>query len=384
MSTSLYDASLIATPTTGSPPTGTFSLSFGLPQETEAACLSDVGQQAAWNCGLGGIGETTIIIGPQPDQNQSGAFLGYAPPSTPANLDYGSQISYMTTRFSPFLMVVDNDDPEFGNAFYFQQNYNKMVVLQEGALDTGSGKIKRASPAIPKAWSDQKQVATPGDKPWFCFWNDTFLEGFIYPNQPAHTTPLPIFPTMTSTSYNSTIPSSGSTTSTPAYTSTTAGIMIAPTVTITTTLTMPSTTCTYSGAYSDYHPWLNQNYPDYTPAVGNDDSGTADNDGPQKRYDNYVNYVAEETPLYPYLVKIEERRLQGATPAYCVQYQVLDNGKWNVVTDASGQQIVVPLSETDPPYSAYQSAGIAGSRRRLKERRNVPGACHCQWMSGQQ
>ena len=36
-----------------------------------------------------------------------------------------------------------------------------------------------------------------------------------------------------------------------------------------------------------------------------------------------------------------------------------------------------------PGYAAYQSAGIAGSRRALlRDRQAVPGACHCAWLSG--
>jgi len=88
--------------------------------------------------------------------------------------------------------------------------------------------------------------------------------------------------------------------------------------------------------------------------------------------------------LYPYIVKIEERRLANNTiQPYCQQYQILDNGEYNWVADASNNPIIIPLNEQDPPYAAYVSAGASGFNTDGNNKRQLPNSCHCQWWSGQ-
>lgn len=373
----LYDASLIATPSSTSPPTGTFALSLGAPQETQAGCLVTPGQQGAWGCNIANADDIAININIPPGSNESGAYLYSVSGVQDTELSYGTQASNMQTMFSPFLLVQDNDDPQNGAAFYFQQQYDKLVVVPEDTFDPPSQQSKREAYEMTSAWrfTGMNNLATPGDRPWFCWFNSTFVEGFIYPRQPAISTTsssktLHATPT---TSMTSETTSTGSNNGASA-TATSMGITVNPTETITTTLTMASTTCTYSGVGSSYMPWLRSNYPDYLGPTG----------GPNvdKRQEDNGYYEDVSMPLYPFQVKIEERRILGSPPPYCVQYQVLNDGSWNWVPNSSGGQVIIQLDEQDPGYSAYESAGIAGSRR-SKQKRTIPGACHCQWFSGQ-
>ena len=378
MGSSLYDASLIATPTGDPIPTGTYALPLGLPHATQSVCLDIPEQRPAWNCDMAGDADLAINVGSAPD-GRPGAFL-YSIADDSQQLCYGTQTSNMQTIFSPFVFVKDNEDPNNGPAIYFQQSYNKLVVIPGSALDATTQKIKRDYYDIPSSWLQQKQIATPGDQPWFCYWNETLMEGFIYTNKrviASSTSSSSITPTADSmrTTASSTTPTAASASATPDMTSMTWD----PSATVSTTLTMPSTTCTYSGVASSYIPWLQANYPNYK----GDGDGDG-NDGPdsQKRDSNYAYPGDDSLPIYPYLVKIEERRIQASPQAYCAKAQVLNDYTWNWVTDNNGQQIVVPLQESDPNYGAYQSAGIAGTRR-LRQRQTLPQGCHCQWLNGQ-
>ena len=373
VSTSLYDASLIATPATGSPPTGTWALSLSTAQQTQAACLTGQGQQAAWNCDLAGQPALAISVGPPPGPNPTnGAFLFYASDET--EVSYGPQYQFMNTDFAPFMTVQDNDDPENGPAYYFQKTYNKIVVVPEQTFQPTSNKEKRQF-EVPQGWMQQKQVIQPGEKPWFCVFNNTFLEAFIYVQQPTTTSY-----SNTSTTHAPTSSASDAAVSAAAATSASsisggeswANSEWRKTATISRTVTNPTTTATYVGAATAIHSWEDGHGFHY------DDDNDDDNHSKRKRW-NEQAYSQLQT--YPYLVKIEERRLpNNPTQPYCQKYQILDDGTYNWVADETGDSIIVNLQEDDPDYSEYQSAGIAGSK---DKRQNVPGGCHCQWMSGQ-
>jgi hypothetical protein len=107
-------------------------------------------------------------------------------------------------------LVSDNQEPDRGPAWFFQTTYNKVVVVQEDQLSspyqTGSKRDVSPRDQDPRPGDFmRKGVAQPGDKPWFCYWNGTLLEAFLYVNltsseasqSPSITTPLPN-PTQTS------------------------------------------------------------------------------------------------------------------------------------------------------------------------------------------
>lgn len=366
---SLYDASLIATATATSPTaSGTYSLAFGPAQEVQASCLPVPAQRNAWGCGLADYNGVAVQVGKVTGSNTSGASLYYQGQGNEAQpLYYGTQASQMQTTWQPFLLVVDNDHPHNGPAFYFSGQYNKVVVIPEFALQESAGSAnKRGVPAYDAQWLSNNPIAVAGSRPWFCFWNQTYVEGFIYAKEQAVDAP-PVSPSTTG------MPLSHA--PHPTFPPWLAKVTATPTATITTAITMPSTTCTYTGVASALPSWLRQHYPDfnmsdYTPRA----QGKRRRQAPTYPYSD-----TQQLPLYPNLVQVEERRLPGSPPPYCVQYQVLNNLDVNWVGNAQGQQIVVQLEENDPPYSAYESAGLAGRRKRTV----VPGSCHCEWWSGE-
>jgi hypothetical protein len=352
--------------------------------------LTNPDDQAAWSCDL--VGSEQIWINIETTKagsgNTTGAYLYTQAGDDPSKqLSYGMQVSNMVTTFAPFWYVTDLDDPEDGHAFYFQQDYNKLVVVPEGAIDYSSRKMKRDAYGNLPGWLVQKQYATPGDRPWFCYWNNTLLEAFIYKSQPAV-----IAPTPTSSSASSTItpPPSSKSTSTPASTPASSQTVswtisgVDPWSTVTTVVTMPTTSCTYTGVASEFGGWMHSYYPDYEHYVKGGPGGSgapSQSKGNSKvKRDDDANYNdADDSPVFEYLVKVEERRQPHSPAPMCVQYMVLQNYAWNVITE-NGVEVTITLEESDPPLSSYHSK----SRPRLRSRNTAPaGSCHCQWMSGE-
>lgn len=291
---------------------------------------------------------------PGSSSGSEGACLFSA--STNNTINYGTQVPQ--TGFSPFLTVQDNDDPSRGPAFYFQAFYDKVVVVPETDLPQSSSQKRSADPYIKPQWMTRNQVA-PGDKPWFCYWNGTFLEGFVYANnytgsagsQSSSTSPATS--TAFSSSYSSSATSGGGSSSGPQQTSTPPPY--------TSSYSAPPYTSSYSA-------------PPYTSTYSAPPSSTP---APARRFmERQADSYGELTP-FGYIVKIEERRIQDSPSPYCVKMQLLYDGTANFAPDDNGNPITITLSENDPGYSAYQSAGLTKKRSDT-----VAGGCHCQWWSG--
>lgn len=326
----------------------------------------------AWSCDIGGVPAAAISVGIPANGNESGAFIFYA--NTDDTIYYGTQAAFMQTSWAPFTTVQDNDDKSGGPAYYFQQFYDKVVVLPESALAVPSSKMKkRRSFPLNAGWLQHKQAAQPSQKPWFCVWNNTFVEGFIYVDEAIATT----YSVSSGSAQATASANASSSSSSPAAVTTSSSAGALPTDYITTTITKTSTTATYTGPVSSYSVFASRLAEQAT-----DDDDDNDNGHSKRQFteDDLYNTLA----MYPYVVKIEERRLAGNTVnPYCQQYQILDDGSYNWVAGSNGEPIIIELDEQDPSYSAYQSAGLASNNRKLKERRLVAGGCHCQWLSGQ-
>ena len=86
-------------------------------------------------------------------------------------------------------------------------------------------------------------------------------------------------------------------------------------------------------------------------------------------------------PPYPYLIKIEERRIpeDGNTP-YCQQFQLLDNGELSPYSDpAHPSGIKFEIAEQPPAYSAYDENIGVNTKLRQRKRDPSTNACHCEW-----
>ena len=307
-------------------PTGSYAVTLNNPSTTSNSCITDAQQNNAWDCATGAILQidiemTTSNQGPSP-------YINIQYPGPPKNrpIRYGAQPPELT---GPTDLVLMRDRSAFhrGPAYTFQQPFNKTVVVREndfpGSVPNNPG--KRDLRSYMKRWLDlaadvtgfskrqygaensdfdQNLYAGPTDRPWYCFWNGTYLDGFIYVYDQAQ----------------------------------------------------------HSSAAA-------------TPSAS-----------PQ----NHKRQSPSNGPAYPKTIKIEERRDDFHSPAYCQQFQVLDNWRLGAVSKPDGSRNIVYISkeESDPtsPYHQNQATknrnGGSKSRRALLQKRAMSSGgslCECSW-----
>lgn len=335
---------MIPSPTSGSPPTGTYALALGQHQETQADCLSKQAQQAAWDCNISPYSALGLVV-----QNSAAGQLNgrIFDASYNDSVVYGAQLSYMNTTSTNFMTVQDNDDPSNGPAFYFQQFFDKVVVVPENAIQSSSStKMMRRG-----------VTAEPGEKPWLCVWNNTLLEGFIYIDKAAITS------SSTATTTSSTAQDPSATESQPSDL-------------VTTTMTFEWTTATVTAPASQLSGFASE-FSEASASTSTVESTATPTSTILGKREIASSDLWSSLELFPLLVKLEERRLANNTiQPYCQQYQILDSGVANWIGDENGNPIIINLDESDPPASAYTATSTT------KNRRAVSGECHCQWMSG--
>ncbi|KAG9604082.1 hypothetical protein KCU86_g5935, partial [Aureobasidium melanogenum] len=353
--TTLLDASPIPTSSIGAPPpTGVYALDFGAPRATQSACIVNQNYSAAWTCNIYGTPQMAINIGLSPDgsNNEGASLYGF---SNATGINYGTQPP--NTHFAPFISVEDDDEPYRGPAFYFQTFYDKFVVVPESSFPAS---VAQKRSYINNDWFTQHQVQA-GDKPWFCWFNGTFLEGFIYANN------------LTEPSASSSSSPSSASTSTDVKHAKSSSLPLTTSTII--EVSGPSTTATLTSA-SQSTAYTSNPY-------------THSSNGRKARRGWQLEkrmWTFAELSSFGYVVKIEERRVPDSVQPYCQQFQILDNGMAGSLDDPStGQQITVYLQESDPDYSAYQQEtyGAAAPTGSSKVKRDpIAGACHCEWWSG--
>lgn len=242
-------------------------------------------------------------------------------------LRYGAQPPVLNARYD-LMVMLDRADLDRGPAFFFQQYYDKLVIVPEKRIALGSSKHSSrdaqelAERGSPGEWYGD--TAQPSDRPWFCFWNNTLLEGFIYVTQDC-SSPL-----------NSSSPSAAPPNPPPS----------------------PSTMAQLPSTWNTY------------PSIPTTSATAGKRQTPPSI-----------PPRYPKVIKIEERRqAQHAVQPYCQQMQVLYDGSVVQATTRSGDMVIVHLNETEssPPQVAK---GSKKGGARLQKKDSIEGGCHCVWVS---
>ncbi|KAF2660484.1 hypothetical protein K491DRAFT_588934 [Lophiostoma macrostomum CBS 122681] len=339
--TDVFDATKIPIPTGLPPlPAGSFALPLGVAQESSPGCLPQANQLSAWSCKMTFAPLKLVIDNTtsNPDTLPHATLESF--PSPDGTVPYGQQppgVGDLNTE--KLELVLDLDYPSYGPAWHFVAKYDKLVILRPEEFSAGSGLRKRDN-GDDKPFTHRFQVAA-GETPWYCYWNQTYIEAYIYVNQDSSAASMGPYPTSGSNSYAVT--------------------------------TMPTPTSN-------------------TPTLA---SSTSTTTTPAKRLRRRGDGDQSRLPPYPRIVKIEERRLPGAPQSYCQKMQVLDDLQVVSAVDNSGKPITFNLQEVDPSFADFYAAagngppgpsptGSSGSSRRgtisLARRKDPAGACHCQWM----
>jgi hypothetical protein len=177
------------------------------------------------------------------------------------------------------------------------------------------------------------EVGKLGDQPWFCWFNQTVLEFFIYPEHNITSSPT------------STAPFSSS-----------------------------STSMSNNGVGPTSYP-TGRNPPSHTSAYSSSPSWPA----PQER--GYYEYGYRDTysrepnslPNYPFWIKMEEKRKpENNIQPYCQQMRILDSG---LIVPQEGVSII-NVTETEPSSSsAPKRDDMDGSTAALGS------YCVCEWLA---
>lgn len=326
---------ITATPSDLPPlPTGSFALKLGSPSITKNSCLSNKTQGSAWQCTNGTDLNFEILPGCQFN------LLG---PDPNAPIRYGAQPPQL---LGPTSMQLMNDRAGWnkGPAFFFQQAFDKVVVVRESDFSATSKKrsfsetgeydeFAALEDRDITPYGSPDSIATPPSRPWFCFWNGTMLEGFI-------------FITLDSSSINA------------------------------------STSA--SSPASDQPPFGSNPIPSLTSAGPLGASSTPGS------WSKRAMSLPTNLASFPKVVKIEERRnVQNPVQPYCQQMQILYTNMPGNLRDSTSQLIRVNLTENESLLQESLMQGPPGRRRSwhlkrdeaVKRRDTAESQCGCQWLS---
>ena len=342
--TSLIDAvPMTATPSNLPPlPTGSFVIPLlnasGLATSNDS-CLTQSEQRNTWACVNGANVNLELT-------SSNGHYQAQLVTKTPsqAPIHYGAQPPQLS-QAADLILMHDKEDWNRGPAYFFQELYDKVVVVRELEFTSdkdkrwllGSSGVLRPDTLGPRDSGDldDSPVAVPADKPWFCFWNNTVMEGFIYITGPANSS------TSSQSAESAAVSDQSSSAST---------IILSP------ALSNGATAVAAPSAAPSLH-----------------------------------NRQAMDSP-FSKVLKLEERRGPQRQQPYCQQMQIMNDGTASPITiPPSGSFNTVNLDEDEPVQQnrlSRPSSLPSQERRRstVERRRGVGGAflasaCQCQWLN---
>ncbi|KAI4192439.1 MAG: hypothetical protein LQ346_004309 [Caloplaca aetnensis] len=333
--TSLVDATPLPSIPADLPalPTGTFYVPLRNPTILNDSCLTS--QVNAWDCSITTDLKLDLSI-PQ--------MVSISPrfSSAPNQVRFGPQPPHVDEPVSLQLMG-DKDGMERGPAWFFQQPYTKLVILPGKTWEAGSQFNRRwfdvwggrRTSLQPEARGyGSAGIAPPAAKPWFCYWNNTILEGFIYVTQNSSDR-------APAGSSNSPSPASPTGYFTPA-----------------------------TGASNDE---------DQPVASFQQPNAAMPTDVMQRRYDSDPSQLT----AYPKIVKMVERRDASLhSQPYCMHMQIMNDGTAQPLPEPS-----VTLTEIPPDYDQDNHQALRERARgwNIWERGDSDSstsACECEWVSG--
>ncbi|KZF19764.1 hypothetical protein L228DRAFT_40378 [Xylona heveae TC161] len=322
---------------------GTYVVPMPTAQVDSSACLIDNNQSSAWSCNVGGDLFELLYIAGGPGKSNFAKFI------TPGDtIQYGAQPPSIGQP-QMVNLVTDNDAANLGPAYFFRtQAYDKVVVVPEEQFPQGSSSKQRrsASPIVQRSsanFTRYTDIVRPNEKPWFCFWNGTMLDVFIYLYENSS---VAAWDNAAASAAAKSSGHSSTTTITTTYNSYPSGMA-------------PTSTTSSLTTTSDTVPW---------PSQFND---------------------------FPKRVKaIERRQEHNAIQPYCQQMQMLDD--WSIQpAQENGSPVTFLLNETEPepsPTTAAFITSVTARRRRwddgpeVRAKRSEGGAtwkdgCFCEWLS---
>jgi hypothetical protein len=329
---------------------------------TGHGCLANAEQFNAWTCNV--AGPPIVLQMNYNPAHPSATMWDLIVSQFPDNVTYygASQPQF---KIPSVKIVQDLVDPDRGPALHFQAMYDKKVIVPYNLLtadDGSNARIKR------EAWAAAQAQVKPGDKPWICYWNDTWIEGFIYQQNSTFTDVSSTTPASTSS-----VPTSDSYSSHPYESS--SDVYNAQMATRSKSAPAPTPTDGSGAAEEEVYSLRSERVTKRTPV---NIVPRIDNLQTSRGYYNTIQ------PL-PRAIKLEESRYPDPdqNPAYCQRFQYLDNHLWAPLQEhvTLHEQLPGPPQDSeddqdDDDHGVYKRA-IAWLYQNQAEGPDYN--CRCQW-----
>ncbi|RHZ67501.1 uncharacterized protein CDV56_106729 [Aspergillus thermomutatus] len=158
-------------------PTGEFVIPAS-PKNQSKFCIAKSDYTASWGCMS--RGNIPILLQGE-DGHQHNITFEHRPLSS--SFSYGAQapILSQTQELTP---AYDSGDMALGPALTFFTLFDKLVIVPQDTFSSNAASKRSVSERDVMAQAFQrKQAVKAGDRPWFCWWNGTMIEFFLYTNQ---------------------------------------------------------------------------------------------------------------------------------------------------------------------------------------------------------
>jgi hypothetical protein len=179
-------------------PTGNFRVS-GIIQNQSRYCITKPEFTSTWACQNQGF--IQIDIEGNDMHNYNGTVI-FEPSPIDASFTYGAQAPFMPSPTQTLTPMLDTNNRNFGPALFFSTPFDKLVIVHENEIPPPPQRKRDGfSPQDPPSgppfgpptggpppppfgpgMRNRKQAAA-GEKPWFCWWNGTNMEFFLFVNQ---------------------------------------------------------------------------------------------------------------------------------------------------------------------------------------------------------
>ncbi|KAI9929128.1 hypothetical protein ASPWEDRAFT_49222 [Aspergillus wentii DTO 134E9] len=157
-------------------PTGSYVIPAN-PKNQSKFCIADHDYNTAWSCATKGK-ELPISIG----GSDLGRTITFEPDTS--SFSYGAQPPYLPHKNQSLSMMYDTQDLSLGPALFFFAQFDKLVVVHQDKFPSNALSKRYVSEEDLIASAMQmKQTTQVGDQPWFCWWNSTAMEFFLYINE---------------------------------------------------------------------------------------------------------------------------------------------------------------------------------------------------------
>lgn len=181
--TTYFDAVPIPSATALPPlPTGSFDIHLFEPSFSASDCL-DESYQEAWACTI--RGDLKLNVSHDAENLTTISMKSSFPPGF---WRYGPQPPEVQNTLA-ILPMQDIEHLDKGPAYYFQQSFDKLVILNGDDFDDN---LEKRSPRNKEGYADLGRRGSTGSatiqpptQTWFCHWNGTLLEAFIFSQESA-------------------------------------------------------------------------------------------------------------------------------------------------------------------------------------------------------